>query len=317
MGMGNVPKIHTHFSLPIELRFRAIPTRWRQSINPASGERDLVPAVNQHVERKLACVEEPEEIRKQFFRMDIDEESAIKFLNGVGVWSFVEDLHVNVKPDGSLLSGNLPVGFREMEVKGAFGHRWLMGRALIQTVEMLQAEQAHWRELLRNRKKLRAEFGPAPPSSSAPYIKEGFALESQFGNTITVHLEWRGKRSYAVIQPVTGRELLMALAWIDLVTGAVVKVCGNPNCKTEYTHGGTKFCSLRCERANTKRASRHRTKRADAIIRANPHLSIRKLLDILAKEEIKRDRAWVVKAKARIQLEAGTGALETTRKSLR
>jgi hypothetical protein len=240
--------------LPIELQFLAIPTRWTVREEKMSGERCLVPAVNQHVGRRLSPIQDPEEIRKQFFKMKPDENSALDFLNGVGVWSAIEDTHQTDGPDGRLLSGNASVGVREMRLTGAFGHKWLCGRAGIETVETLQQEQKHWRDLLRNRTKLRAAFAPGPSVDSAPYLKDQFAIESKFGNTLQVHLEWRGRHPRAVIQPVTGRELLVALAWIDLVTGAECKVC--QKCGIEYTRGGRKFCTWQCEHANTMREYR-------------------------------------------------------------
>jgi hypothetical protein len=81
-------------------------------------------------------------------------------------------------------------------------------------------------------------------------------MMSDFANKLPVHMEWRGRHPHAVIQPITGRELLIALAWIDLVTGAECKVCNNSNCGIEYTRGGRKFCSWQCEHANTMRTYR-------------------------------------------------------------
>jgi hypothetical protein len=131
----------------------------------------------------------------------------------------------------------------------------LKGRALVSTVESLQHEQKYWRELIKNRAKLRAEF-TAPPSVGSTGAPKHFALMSDFRNTLPVHLEWRGKHPYAVVQPITGIELLTALAWIDLITGARFKVC--KKCGIEYTGGGPKFCGWRCEHANTVQAWRRR-----------------------------------------------------------
>jgi hypothetical protein len=258
--MKNISKKHTPFSLPIELRFLTIPTRWTVRDEKLSGERCLVPAVDQGVDRRLSRIIDPEDIRKQFFRMAVDEQSALDFLNGVGVWSAIEDAHQPDGPDGMLLSGNIPVGTPDMRLFGAFGHRWINGRASIETVESLLAEQEHWRGLKRSRTKLRAAFMPSPGGSATPHAKAMFALENAFGNTLQVHLEWRGKHPHAVIQPVTCRELLIALAWIDLVTGAECKVCQNPKCGIEYTRGGSKFCTWQCEHANTTRTYRSRVK---------------------------------------------------------
>jgi hypothetical protein len=238
-----------------------------------SGEPHLVPMVNQHIERRLAHIEDAEEIRKQFFRMKLDETSALNFLNGVGVWSAIEDHQVTTRSDGTLRSGNASVGIKEMLLMGAFGHRYFAGRALPVTVEELGREQNYWRSLKRSPAKLRTAFGPSPSGDSAPHIKDTFAINSRFGNTLQVHLEWKGKHPRAIIQPITGRELLIALAWIDLVTDADCKVCHNHKCGIEYTRGGRKFCTWQCEHANTTRTYRiNRGKREAAKRKARKSL---------------------------------------------
>lgn len=121
---------------------------------------------------------------------------------------------------------------RAMRFQGAFGHRYFNGRAGVVTVEYLAGERKYWRELCRDRAKLRAAFGPAPSGG------DWFTLMS---NTLPVHLEWRDNHPHAVIQPITGTELLTALAWMDLISGREVKTCQNPNCGIEYTVGGSRF----------------------------------------------------------------------------
>jgi hypothetical protein len=126
-------------------------------------------------------------------------------------------------------------------------------------------------------------------------------MMSEFGNTLSVHLEWMGKHPHTVTRPISGTGLLAALAQIDLVNGAAVKVYQNPNCGIEYAGGRTKFCSLECERANTKRAYRHRIRHAEVIIRANPDLPIHTLVEKPADAGIKRTRDWVSQAKAAVK----------------
>ena len=235
---------HTHFTLPIELQFRAIPTTWTAGEN-SDHERVLFPGVSQKSERQLARIADPEDIRKEFFKTNLDERSALDFLNGVGVWSAVEDWREWQKTTNPRT--------RAMRLQGAFGHRQFRGRAVVATVQSLQDAQKYWRELRRSRTKLRAAFS-SPPVDVSQVAKEWFAMMSAFGNTLPVHLEWRGKHPHAVIQPITGMELLTALAWIDLVTGAECKVC--QKCGIEYSRGGRKFCSWQCEHANTMRTYR-------------------------------------------------------------
>lgn len=293
MGMKIVPKEHTHFTLPVELQFRAIHTTWTPG-ETSDGQRALFPAVSQNDKRRLAKVCDPEDIRNQFFKMKDDEDSALGFLDSVGVWFAVSDMRGRVD---EIVDPRV----RAMRFQGAFGHRYFNGRAGVVSVEYLVSERNYWRGLCRDREKLRAAFGAAPTDG------DWFTLMS---NTLPVHLEWRGKHPHAVIQPITGTELLTALAWMDLVSGREVKTCQNPNCGPnggiEYTGGGSRFCDALCERANTKREYRHRIKRAEAIIRANPALSTPKLMEKLAEAGIKRGRDWVVQTKAK-----------KTRKSLR
>src|SRR4051812_34298279 len=118
MYMETISANHTQVMFPTELRFFAIPTRWTGRDDAASDEQDFVPAVSQHVERRLSRVADPEDIRKQLFRMDIAEEAALDFLNGVGVWDALEDHNLSVNLRGVLLSGGEPVGTRDMLLTG-------------------------------------------------------------------------------------------------------------------------------------------------------------------------------------------------------
>jgi len=245
--MQTISSKHTQFSVPIELQFRGIPTTWTAGEN-SDNERVLFPAVSQNEKKRLPRVDDPEEIRKQFFKTEFDERSALEFLNAVGIWFAVEDWRDWQRTRDPRI--------KSMRVRAVSGHREFNGRAVVATVESLQHEQKYWRELLNNRRKLRAAFGPPPSAEVSQGKKEWFAMMSHFGNTMPVHLEWRGKHPHAVIQAITGRELLVALAWIDLVMGAECKVCQNPNCGIEYSRGGRKFCSWQCEHANTMRTYR-------------------------------------------------------------
>jgi hypothetical protein len=209
--------------------------------------------VNQHVDRRLASVPDPEGIRRRFFRMSMDENSVQEFLNEVGVWSTAEGQHTTDE-NGRLMRDDIPVGVPEMLLQGAFGHRWVWGRALPETVESMRAEQRHWRELMHSRAKLRKALAAAPPGNAMPTRKAAFALEAHFGNTLPVHLERRAEHTHAVVQPITGRELLIALAWLDLLDGAPCKVC--QNCGVDYTRGGSKYCDSKCENARRQRKYR-------------------------------------------------------------
>lgn len=249
---------HTRFVMPVEVVFRAIRSTWTLKEELQSGERCLVPTVG----RLLSPVADPDALRQRFFRMNLDEDSATRFLNEVGVWNAVEDKHVSVS-DNALMSGGFSVGLPGMVLTGGYGHRFISGRASIETLDSLKRERDHWHELTRNRTKLRAAFRVQPGRSAAPYKLDQYALETAFGNTLKVHLEWRGKSPHAIIEALTGREMLMALAWVDLIEGRLCKICHNENCPSpEYTHKRRKFCSYECEHATTTR--NHRKRKRDA-----------------------------------------------------
>jgi hypothetical protein len=239
--METIHTKHIHFPVAIELRCLGIPTSWTVREEKISGERVLFPSVSQNVERRLARIDTPDEIRTQFLKLKLDETSALEFLNGVGVWSAVENM------DGG-------TGLEETYMIGAFGHRHLIGRALPVELGWLWRQQERWRGLLRNKAKLRAEFGVPPSRDSRPIDKDVFALNARFGNTLPVHLEWLGKHPRAIVQPITGEEILIALAWLDVVTGAEFKVC--QKCGVAYTRGGRQYCTLQCQRAHTMRTYR-------------------------------------------------------------
>src|ERR1039458_643067 len=235
--MKVVPQKHTQFSLPVELQFRAIHTAWTSG-ETSDGQRALFPAVNQNEKIRLTKVRDPEEIRNQFFKMKDDEDSALEFLDSVGVWFAVSDM----RETDELVSPRV----RAARFQGKFGHRYFKGKAQVVSVEYLVGARNYWRELCRDRKKLRSEFGPGPNQG------DWFTLTS---NTLPVHLEWRDNHPHAVIQPITGMELLTALAWMDVISERECKTC--QNCGNEYTGAGSKFCDALCERANTKREYRH------------------------------------------------------------
>jgi hypothetical protein len=113
------------------------------------------------------------------------------------------------------------------------------------TIEQLWNEQERWDEMLKqkNRAKLRAVFGPPPKEDAIPHDHMTFAWNTHFANTLPMHLEWK-QEPHAVIQPITGRELLIATAWVDLVSGSEVQVC--QNCGTPFTSDRKRmFCPPR------------------------------------------------------------------------
>jgi len=238
----------TRIPIAIEVRCLRVPTRWTLRKENLSGEWMLVPEVTQAMDLKLSPIEDPWELRNQFFRMKHDEKSAFEFLDQVGVWRAHEDPNVSASAGTMLLSG-------------AFGHRLFFGRALPLTLEKLWRDQDHWANLLRTPKLLRAEFGRAPADDAAPYEKAEFASKANVANTLPLHMEWDRSSPHAVIQPITGRELLVATTQVDLVTGARFQVCQRTDCGISFSGRRRKFCQWYCGHIESVRAHREKARR--------------------------------------------------------
>lgn len=221
----------------VELRFQPLPAHWTRRKERLSGEYVLVPELDYSPEAKCTPVADPMQLCNRFLKLKRDEASALEFLNEIGVWQAAED----------------------PQAKSIFvGHRWFHDRPLPLTLEELWEEQEHWRELLRNQAKLRKAFRP-PGESERPFDKLSFAVESRFGNTLPVHLEWKHNRPQAALQPVTGSELLQSLAWQQVVNESALQMC--QHCGKYFPHPWKKmYCTPNCAHAAAVR--RWRKKKA-------------------------------------------------------
>jgi hypothetical protein len=239
----------TRVPIVIEVRFLRVPTSWKLRKETLSGAWMLVPEISQDIARKLTPIGDPWELRNQFFRMKHDEKAAFEFLNEVGVWRAHEDPHVSESAGRMLLSGS-------------FGHRLFFGRALPLTLEQLWSDQDHWAKLVRSRSLLRAEFGPAPSDAVPPFEKLEFSSKINLTNTLPLHMEWdRGGSPHAVIQPITGRELLIATTQVDLVTGADFQVCQRKDCGISFSGRNRKYCQWYCGHIESVRAHREKERK--------------------------------------------------------
>jgi hypothetical protein len=242
--MKNIAKKHLHIRPRFDVRFRAIAARWTARTDLLREERFLVAAVHESKQRRGHPVKDPYALRAAFFKLALNEKSALHFLDSVGVWS-ATDGDTERGSDGRLRSGRATVGLNESQIVGAYGHRWFNARASIESVGSLQQSQQHWRELMQP-SKLRRAFDKPPAADAPPHRKDLFAFERSYMNTLPVHLEWEGKRATAVIQPCTFEELLIALAWVDAITDAPLKKCRY--CRNPYTFGKTFYCDEQCSR---------------------------------------------------------------------
>jgi hypothetical protein len=195
--------------ISLELRFLNIPTTWTRRRDLVSGEYALVPEVNDN--RRAKPIEDAFNLRNEFLRMEHSEEAALKLLEKIGVWGLAESAPWS---EAKGLSGD-------------FGYRFIFKPQypFPLTIEELWDEQERWKELLKNPAKLRAYFRPLPKDDDArPGDQYAFAFDTHILNTLPTHLESK-PLPHAVIQPITGRELLIATAWVDLVSGLEIQVC--------------------------------------------------------------------------------------------
>ena len=240
----------TRIPIAIEVRFLRVPIRWTLRKETLSGAWMLVPEISQDMERKLTPIGNPWELRNQFFRMKHDEKAAFEFLNQVGVWRAHADPHVSASAGRMLLSG-------------AFGHRLFFGRALPLTLEELWSHQNHWANLLRTPSQLRAEFGCVPADDAPPFEKADFSLKANLNNTLPIHMEWGRGSPHAVIQPITGWELLIATTQVDLVTGAPFQVCQRKDCGISFSGRRRKYCQWYCGHIESVRAHREKGRKQE------------------------------------------------------
>jgi hypothetical protein len=94
-----------------------------------------------------------------------------------------------------------------------------------------------------------------------PADKLSFASGAQFRNTLQVHLEWKGENPHAIIQPITGHELMIAMAWIDVIRGGPFHVCQRKDCGIPFTGRTQKYCDWYCGHIEAVRASRERKRK--------------------------------------------------------
>lgn len=223
-------------SISLELRFLRLPTKWSKHRGAVHHERGesleyfYAPEIADNTDAQ--SVQDAWKIRNDFLRMEHSEEAALNFLTQVGVWNAVQGLQPQ---------SDLP----KTRVAGTFGYRAFRGFAAPLTLEELWDEQDAWKDLLRGpsklrEAKLRARFGPPSSKNENIYEHLKFAWAAELQNTLPVHLEWKQKPR-AILQPITGRELLIATIWIDLVSGSPFQEC--QHCGTPFTwHRKRMYC---------------------------------------------------------------------------
>ncbi len=235
--------------LTVEVRFLRVPTEWTAT-TLTRGNRTgpgAVPAVSRTVAYKPVELD-GWEWRGKFFRLRLgDESAALSFLTEVGIWDAQQDLLSSEGTAGrSLLSG-------------PYGGRYLSGRAAPVLLDDFWREQTRWRTDLLHPAKLKAQFGSPPGSGARPHDQLHFAVSSTYLNALPLRIEWRGQHPIAVIETITGRELLIATTHLDLLRGAKFKVCRRPDCAIPFsveTRHKRKYCSWYCGHIESVRKNR-------------------------------------------------------------
>lgn len=127
---------------------------------------------------------------------------------------------------------------------------------------------------------LKAKFGyvPSRKRTSESERKDAasflFALQTHTVNELPMHIEWRqgelerddgtivkGDVPHAVVETITGREMLTATIHLDLIRGARFQICKRKNCSIPFpvlTKHGRGYCSPACGHADHERMRRER-----------------------------------------------------------
>jgi hypothetical protein len=221
-----------------------------------------MPEVEQNPNRRLKLIlDDPQDLRTEFLRLPHNVRAALKFLNKIGVWSAwtVKSITSKGVRDGTVIP--------EMRLDGSFGYRYLRELAVLpMSLDRLWDEQKYWRELLCNNwALLRMKFRSLPSEDASTSEKMQFAISTEFGNTLPMHLEWKvGPSQYprAIIQPMTGQEFLIATAWLDIVTQQKSQICQRSDCGCPFTGRLQKYCSDSCAHLVAVRAYRDRKRKA-------------------------------------------------------
>jgi hypothetical protein len=238
--------------LLIEIAFRRIPTEWTLE-KDAKGRWVAVPAVTQVRSAKITEID-GWGLRRRFLRLNPgDRKAALQFLEGVGVWRAEPD------PSASLGAGN-------KLVSGAFGARAFNGRALPVPLDDLWRLQQGWLKTLSDPRALKKRFGPPPAPGAKSGQKLFFALQTRMMNEFPMHIEWRRGGAFAVVETITGLEMLIATTHLDLLRRADFGSCARADCGIPFTRRSGHnqiYCSPECAHVVAQRALRERKKREE------------------------------------------------------
>jgi len=238
--------------LAIEIGFLRIPTEWSLEQDP-QGRWVAVPAVSQSGSVKVSEID-GWALRRRFLRLKPnDGKAALQFLQEIGVW------RAQSVPEASLEEGN-------KLVSGAFGARLFNGRALSVPLHDLLRQQQWWLKTLRDPAALKAKFGSPPLPNARGSQKLLFALQTASMNEFPMHVEWRRGGAFAVVETITGWEMLVATTHLDLLRHANFKSCARADCGIPFPRlsGHNQiYCGPECAHVVAQRATRERKKKEE------------------------------------------------------
>ncbi len=240
--------------LVAEVVFRRIPTEWTLEKDP-QGRWEAVPAVPQ-----ARAVKVPEidgwGLRRRFLQLKPgDWKAALGFLQKVGVWHAEADRRASLEQGNKLLSG-------------PFGARAFNGVARSVPLDDFWREQQWWLKTLRDPQALKTKFG-APPAPGAKSIQKlSFALQTLRLNELPMHIEWKRGGAFAVIETITGWEMLVATTHLGLLRHEKFESCARADCGIPFprlSDHNQIYCSPECAHVVAQRALRKRKKRDEEL----------------------------------------------------
>jgi len=235
--------------LSVEIAFLRIPTEWTVEKDP-QGRPVAMPAVTQVTSAKVTEID-GWGLRRRFLRLKRGNwKAALQFLQDVGVWQAEPD------PKASLEAGN-------KLVSGAFGARAFNGRALPVPLDVLWQKQQWWLKTLRDPAALKKGFGPPPAASAKSIQKLFFGLQTRMMNEFPMHIEWKRGGAFAVVETITGWEMLVATTHLGLLRHADFNSCARRDCGIPFPRRSGHnqiYCSTECAHVVAQRALRERKK---------------------------------------------------------
>jgi hypothetical protein len=238
--------------LSAEIAFLRIPTEWTLEKDD-QGRWVAVPAVTQVTSAKVTEID-GWGLRRRFLRLKRgDRKAALQFLHGVGVWRAEPD------PKASLKEGN-------KLVSGAFSGRAFNGRAVSVPLDDLWRVQQGWIKALRDPRALKKRLGLPPGPGAKSGERLAYGLKTATSNELPMHIEWRGGGAFAVIETITGMEMLIATTHLDLLRHADFEGCARADCGIPFARRSGHnqiYCSTECAHVVAQRALRERKKREE------------------------------------------------------